>query len=154
MRRIMITIVGGLLLTVGAAACSAEDVAENAIEKAGGGDVDIETGGDVPDCFPDGAPVPDGSVQGGIGVGEGTAAVCTFIVDVQGGAAAALADYRGELEDDGFTVGFDTSNAGSFAFGVTKGDVGILVGATENAGTTSISITSGSADVGGGAPPG
>ncbi len=137
MRRIMIMIVGGLLLTVGAAACSAEDVAENAVEKAGGGDVDIETGGDVPDCFP-----------------EGTAAVCSFIVDVDGGAAAALADYRGELEDDGFTVGFDTSNAGSFAFGVTKGDVGILVGATENGDTTSISITSGSADVGGGAPPG
>ena len=153
MRKLAVTVVIGGVLALAAAACSSEDIAEEAIERSGGGDVDIDLD-DVPDCFPDDTPVPDGSVQGGVGVGEGDASVCTFVIDVDGTVADVLDDYQGELEDAGYTVGTDLGQPGQEFFGVTKGDVGILVAATQVGGTASLSITAGTSDiVGNTAPP-
>ena len=157
MRRMAITMLGGALALVGAAACDSdsigENIAEEAVEQAGGGDVDIETGGDVPDCFPDDAPVPDGQVQGGFGVGEGDEAICTFLVDVDGDIGEATDAYKSALEDDGWDIGFEAQSPDGEAFGASKGDVGLLISGGDASGVTSISITAGPADIAATEPP-
>ena len=152
MRKLAVPVVIGGVLALAAAACSSEDLAEEAIERSGGGDVDIDLD-DVPDCFPDNTPVPDGTVQGGVGVGEGDAAVCTFVVDVEGTVAEVLDDYQAELEDAGYTTGTNFGQPGQQVLGMTKGDVGILVAGNQISGNASLSITAGTADVAGGTAP-
>ena len=55
----------------------------------------------------------------------------------------------------GFTVQTELAQPGQEFFGVTEGDVGILVGAQQIGEEVALSISSGTADVvGGTAPPG
>jgi hypothetical protein len=158
MRKLAITLLGGAVALVGAAACDSDDVSENiaeeiAEEAGDAGEVDIETGGDIPDCFPDDTPVPEGDPQGGFGVGEGDEAVCSFIVNVDGDVNDAVNSYKSELEDDGWEIGFEAEAADANSFGASMGDVGLLVAGSSASGQATISVTAGTADIAGNVPP-
>jgi len=154
MRRMAITMLGGALALVGAAACDSdsigENIAEEVVENAGdAGDVDIETGGDLPDCFPDDTPVPDGDVQFGFGAEDGGDALCNVTIEIDGDIGDALSEYRSALEDDGWDTGFEADSPEGELFGATKGDLGLFVTGSDAGGTSVINITAGDRAVAG-----
>lgn len=98
-RRVGISVFMGALAIAGVVGCDAEEL----VEEAGGGDVDIEVG-DLPEGFPkDDVPLPKGDIVSGTTLGGGNEQVWTVIFNV-GNVEDVADDYRGQLEDAGFQV--------------------------------------------------
>ncbi len=102
-RRVGTGVVIGAIALAGLAGCSAEDIAENAVDKASGGDVDLDIG-DLPDGFPkDDVPVPKGDILSGVSLGSGTEETWTVIFEV-GDLSGAAASYRDKLSGAGYKI--------------------------------------------------
>jgi len=94
---------------------------------------------DVPDCYPEDAPPPNGEVVSAISFSQDDTFVCTFTVEV-GELAPAMDGYRAELVADGWALAFDTSGD-TRSFAVTNGDVGMLVTGEPAGGASTMSVT-------------
>lgn len=119
----------GVVALLGLAACSADDVANDALKDAGVNG-DISTGGDLPNDFPADVVTPDLPLETGLGL-QGTFTLRYTTND----AAADVAAYRSALAEDGFTITGDFDNladsatGGNVGFTATSADWNVTVSA-------------------------
>ncbi|WP_061960920.1 hypothetical protein [Demequina flava] len=110
--------IGGLAAALTLSACSnpledatnglIEGAAEKALEAGSGGDADIDLnldgdGADLPDGWPDGLPVPDGTIQQSSNI-EGTLTISMLVED-----SAVLDDLDAKLTGAGYALNEDAS---------------------------------------------
>ncbi|MCS5715256.1 hypothetical protein NVV95_11935 [Herbiconiux sp. CPCC 205716] len=95
-----------------------EQLVEGAVEQAGGGDVDLNSDGGLPDGFPsDEVPLADGEIVGGMGAGSvDSGGGWTVIVRVGDDREAAFTAIDEQLK----AAGFEASYSG-FVEGVGSG---------------------------------
>jgi hypothetical protein len=118
-RTIVLAISLAAILTPALGACSSnpvESIVEGAIEQAGGGDVDLNSDGGLPDGFPvDAVPLYDGEIVGGMGASTADGGGWTVIVKTPDVAETFLS-ISDQLTSAGFTALFGASEAsGTFS---------------------------------------
>ena len=119
-RALLIALALTVLLPATLSGCAnpVEQLVEGAVEQAGGGDVDLNSDGGLPDGFPaDEVPLYDGEVVGGMGAGTvDSGGGWTVIVKVGEDIEPAFQSIDGQLK----AAGFEASYSG-FVDGVGSG---------------------------------
>ncbi|MGD8194961.1 hypothetical protein ACEXQB_010775 [Herbiconiux sp. P18] len=119
-RALLIALALTVLLPVSLTGCAnpVEQIVEGAVEQAGGGDVDLNSDGGLPDGFPaDEVPLYDGEVVGGMGAGTvDSGGGWTVIVKVGDDIEQAFQSIDEQLK----AAGFEASYSG-FVDGVGSG---------------------------------
>ncbi|QJU53939.1 hypothetical protein SCB71_12140 [Herbiconiux sp. KACC 21604] len=119
-----------LLLTPALAGCignPVEQIVEGAVEQAGGGDVDLNSDGGLPDGFPTEVPLYDGEIVGGMGVGvaegDGGWTVIVKVADPE----ASFTSINDQLVAAGFESQFSGFSDGSGTGMYQGANYGVLV---------------------------
>jgi hypothetical protein len=84
-----------------------ESIVEGAVEQAGGGEVDLNSDGGLPDGFPSEIPLYDGEVVGGLGAGTADGGGWTVIIAVDDLEASFTS-----IDDQLVAAGFESSFSG------------------------------------------
>lgn len=105
-----------------------DDLVEGVIEGLTDGNVDIQTGGVLPDDFPAGVPIIEGRIEMATGV-ELESGKTWMIAVAVADANAAFAQARMELEAAGFEVGMWKDTGMSMLGIFTKDPINVMVGA-------------------------
>lgn len=115
----------------GCAGNPVEQVVEGAVEQAGGGEVDLNSDGGLPDGFPsEEVPLYDGEVVGGMGAGSvDSGGGWTVIVKVDEELEPAFQSIDAQLKDAGFDASYSgfVDGAGSGAYSDTAYSVIVSV---------------------------
>lgn len=121
-----------------------ESVVEGVLEQAGGGGaVDIETGGKLPEEFPSAdIPLIDGDIQGGGRLRTADGDSWTVTLRVPSGADAAAKDAESKLTSAGFEAMLSSSSTSGAGGGFyQKAPYTVLVGVTSEGSATVINYT-------------
>ncbi|TAJ49895.1 MAG: hypothetical protein EPO52_02895 [Herbiconiux sp.] len=109
-----------------------EGIVEGAVEQAGGGDVDLNSDGGLPDGFPADIPLYDGEIVGGIGMGSveygGGWTVIVKVDDVQS-AFTAIDD---QLTAAGFEASLSGFSDGTGTGAYSNAQYSVLVSVTDD----------------------
>ncbi|GAA2236770.1 hypothetical protein N1031_11065 [Herbiconiux moechotypicola] len=89
-----------------------EQIVEGAVEQAGGGDVDLNSDGGLPDGFPTEVPLYDGEIQGGVAVDTAEGGGWTVVVAVSD-PQASFTSINDQLVAAGFESQFSGFTDGS-----------------------------------------
>jgi hypothetical protein len=115
---------------------------EDAIEDAGGGNAEVEMGGELPDDWPSDVPVyADATMQYSASVDPSTGqpgAMAVLMTDDRAEDVAGF--YRDSLADEGWTITASMESGGTTVIGATKDTRVLSLSFASSEGQTTITI--------------
>ena len=109
-----------------------ESIVEGAVEQAGGGEVDLNSDGGVPDGFPSEIPLYDGTVIGGLGAGSvAEGGGWTVIIEVPD-LEASFTSINDQLVAAGFESSFSGFTEGTGSGMYSNGTYSVLLAVADD----------------------